>query len=407
MNFYKPTLENKILFLLLGSLYGALLLMAFASLTIYENHLKDEYQSNLTVVSNTINNMTAEEVREKSFKVCNNSSKKMCKLCTLDNEFVSVNIRYFKTKENIPKEKYSRLLPLKDGSFVQLSIEEGYIETQLSNMKNILLYVFFGVSLIFTFIMIFLYRKLFYPLKCLVRFCHDMTEEKEIIQCPSNSYEIQELRSAILNLLKRNKSLYEKKSDMFKEIAHELKSPIAIMQARLSLLMNNDLTKEEYINETNMDIEDIKRLIYELLFLEEIELDMQNTLKTDISMSGICDIMQKKFQPLLKLNDINIDADWSKDFTIYSFEHSILKVMQAIYENIAIHAKKGSTITMKVDISRKTMHITNLYHQDKDKYFHSTNIGTKIIQRLSDKLNFTVTTEHNNTSYMTAITFHS
>ena len=381
--------------------------MAFASLSVYKNHLKEEYKSNLTIVSNTIQNMTAEEIRAKSFNICNNSSKKICTLCTLNNEFASVTIRYFKTREHIPKEKYSRLLSLKDGSFVQLSLKEGYIETQLDSMKNIFLYVFIGVSLIFTFIMIFLYKKLFYPLKCLVRFCHDLTEEKETIACSSNSYEIQELRSAILNLLKRNKSLYEKKSDMFKEIAHELKSPIAIMQARLSLLTNKDLTKEEYIHETSNDIEDIKRLIYELLFLEEIELDIQNTLKTNISMRGICDSMQKKFQPLLKLNDIKIDADWSKDFTIYSHEHSILKVMQAIYENTAIYAKKGSTITTKVDVSSKTMHIKNLYHNNDDKYFYSTNIGTKIIQRLSNKLNFTVTTEHDNTSYMTMITFHS
>jgi signal transduction histidine kinase len=197
---------------------------------------------------------------------------------------------------------------------------------------------------------------------------------------------------------------------MFKEIAHELKSPIAIMQARLSLLMEDNLEKDtlpKYIDETNEDIEDIKRLIYELLFLEEIELDMQNTLKSHISMKGICEIMQNKFQPLLKLNNIQINADWSQDFSIYSFEHSILKVMQAIYENIAVHAKKDSIITMKVNVDKKSMTITNLYQENEDGHFHSTNIGTKIIQRLSSKLNFSVETTRNKAKYITIITFHS
>jgi signal transduction histidine kinase len=255
-----------------------------------------------------------------------------------------------------------------------------------------------------------LHKRLFSPLKCLVTCCHELEKGKKTTpQCPSDSYEIQELREAILNLLKKNQSLYEKKHDMFKEITHQLKSPIAIMQARLSTLTeeasHESLT--DYVKETNMDIESIKELIHELLFLEEVKLDIQNTYKSTISMKSVFQEMQQKFQPLLELNQITIDADWKEDFTIYSFKQPILQVIQAMYENVSVHTKKGTTIEMRIDAAKKTLIISNIPKEKEDNLFKSTNIGTKIIKRLSDELDFSVITEHHKDQYITMITFHS
>ena len=384
--------------------------MVVISLTIYKSNLQDQYKENINFLSTSLQEIEPDKNNGKIFEKCQMTENNMCTLCKVNKQFAAINIQYFENKKEIPASLSAHVIQLKDKSYLALSIDKEYFSAQLEKIREILLSVLLIIAVIFTIIMLILNKKIFYPLKCLVSFCHNMTEAKDAIHCPSKSYEIEELRIAILGLLERNKALYENKSNLFKEIAHELKSPIAIMQARLSLLMEDNLSKDTlptYIDETNADIEDIKRLIYELLFLEEIELDMQNTKKSDISMKGICEIMQNKFQPLLKLNDIQIDADWSQDFSIYSFEHSILKVMQAIYENIAVHAQKGSIITMKVNVEKKSMTITNLYQENEDGHFHSTNIGTKIIQRLSNKLNFTVETTHNDTNYITIITFHS
>ncbi len=384
--------------------------MVVISLTVYKSNLQKQYEENINFLSTSLQEIEPEKDNGKIFEKCQMTEKNMCTLCKVNKQFAAINIQYFETKKEIPASLSAHVIQLKDKSYLALSIDKKYFSAQLEKIREILLSVLLIIAVIFTIIMLLLNKKIFYPLKCLVSFCHNMTEAKDAIHCPSRSYEIEELRIAILGLLERNKALYENKSNLFKEIAHELKSPISIMQARLSLLMEDNLSKDTlptYIDETNADIEDIKRLIYELLFLEEIELDMQNTKKSDISMKGICEIMQNKFQPLLKLNDIQINADWSQDFSIYSFEHSILKVMQAIYENIAVHAQKGSIITMKVNVDKKSMTITNLYQENEDGHFHSTNIGTKIIQRLSNKLNFTVETTHNDTNYITIITFHS
>ena len=385
-------------------------MMIVISLTLYKSNLKTQYEDNMRYLTMSFKEINPIESNQKVFAKCKISNENSCSLCKLNKQFSAIHIKFYASRNEIPKN-IKNIIKLKNNAYLSLSIDEEYFSMQLKKIRTILIYVFLAISIVFTFIMLYLNRKLFYPLKCLVAFCHNMAEEKNTIECPSNSYEIEELRHAILGLLSQNKILYEKKAHMFKEIAHELKSPIAIMQARLSLLMNNEVSKKSfnsYIDDTNRDIEDIKHLIYEILFLEGIDLDIQNKHKKHISMAKICNTIQKKFQPLLKLNNVVIKVDWSRDFNIYSYENSILKVIQALYENAVIHAQKNSTIFIKLDVISKSIQISNFYNKDKNKHhFTSTNIGTKIIQRLSKKLNFNVETKSNQTVYMTTITFYS
>jgi len=409
LNYKNLSLENRTLLLLLGSLYIALVLMIVISLTIYESNLNKQYEENMNYLAMSFKEINPNESQHKVFSKCKISNDNTCSLCKINKQFTAINIHFYASKNEIPK-KIKNIIKLKNNSFLALSIDEAYFSMQVTKLRTILLYVFLLISIFFTFIILYLNRKLFYPLKCLVSFCHNISEEKNIITCPSDSYEIEELRHAIVSLLSQNKVLYEKKENMFKEIAHEIKSPIAIMQARLSLLMGEEISKQtfdRYIDETNNDIEDIKRLIYEILFLEEIELDIQNTQKKALSIRKICNTMQEKFQPLLQLNNIHIHTQGDEDFSIYSFEHSILKVMQAIYENIAMHAEKNSIISIQIDSTSKSIRFLNFYTQNEEKHFTSTNIGTKIIQRLAERLQFRVHTDSNEESYTTTMIFYS
>ncbi len=409
MNYRKISLENRTLMLLLGSLYLALILMILISLSIYQSNLLKQYEENINFLAMSFQEMNLEQQYQQKFSKCKMDDDKICSLCKINKQFAAININFYTKQEHIPPELQENVITLKDNSFLTLSIDATYFSQQLEKIRSILLYVFLFLSVIFTFIILYLNKKLFYPLKCLVSFCHAIREGEKTIICPANSYEIQELQDAIVSLLEKNKQLYNKKAHMFKEIAHELKSPIAIMQARLSLLMGEEISNkkfQKYIDETTHDIEDIKKLIYEILFIEEIEINMHNTHKKEISMKQICQSMQQKFEPLLELNDIKINVDWSQDFTIYSYEDSILKVMQAIYENISMHAQKHTTINIDIDTEKKQISIHNAYLKDQQTHFISTKIGTQIIQRLTSKLHFDIETEQTAQTYTTRITFH-
>ncbi|QSZ40664.1 hypothetical protein GJV85_00525 [Sulfurimonas aquatica] len=415
MKFDNVSLEYRTLILLLGSLYAALILMIFISLSMHEKSLDEEYGRSLEFVFDSIKKVQKTQFNPEFLSKCNENCDGVgnpeCILCEYNHRFTSLDLEYFAPNKPLPKKTVSRIISLDDGSSVVLSVSEEYINEKMTHFRNMLLIIFITISTIFTVIAIILNKKLFYALKCLVDLCNDTTEQSDTVSyCPC-SYEIKDLRDAITKLLIKNQSLFEKKSDMFKEIAHELKSPIAIMQARLSLLSVDDTPSnvEKYINETDEDIEDVKNIIYELLFLEEIEMEIQNTHKSDISMRTECKLMQGKFGPILELNHVEVNAPWNEDFHIYTFKHSIRKVLQAVYENVFIHTQKGSTINVEVDAKNKTMLITNEAKSlaDRESAFKSTKIGTKIIKRLSEKLDFTFSTELKNNIYTTTITFHS
>lgn len=415
MKFNNVSLEYRTLILLLGSLYVSLILMIFISISVHEKSLNEEYTRSLEIVFSTLQKVEPEQLKSEFLSqcddICKNSCDTGCTLCDYNDKFSSLNLEYFAPDIKLPHKTISKAITLDDGGSIVLSVSEEYIKEKTSEVRNMLFIVFIVVSIIFTAIAIFLNKKLFYALKCLVDLCNDTVEQSDTVSyCPC-SYEIKDLRDAITNLLIKNQSLFEKKSDMFKEIAHELKSPIAIMQARLSLLSidNSASNVDKYIQDSDEDIEDVKSIIYELLFLEEIEMEIQNTYKSDISMKEECELMQGKFGPILQLNEVAVHAPWENDFKIHSYKHTMRKVMQVIYENVFIHTKSNSAISVEVDAPNKTMIIINeaKSNEEREHAFKSTKIGTKILQRLSEKLDFTFEANLQGNIYTTKIIFHS
>ena len=223
-----------------------------------------------------------------------------------------------------------------------------------------LLSVFGSVLLLFILIFAYFLNRLFLPLRCLVRFCKDLSGEKESMPLCAGSAEVTNLKKAVVGLLESNQT----KQDIFKEAAHEIKSPLAILKARLSLFkQNDDCEKAAFIRESEDDIRTISNKLRELLFLKEIEWDMQK---------------RKESVP-----------------------------MQALFENIFMHTKNNTTITNHVDSKNRRLHIVNEMGSKSDETLFSSYIGSKMIARLAEKLDYTYTVKEQEGLFYTTIAFNA
>ena len=143
----------------------------------------------------------------------------------------------FKYSSKKPKQlkDLSIVKSLPDNRFLVISSPSDYIYKEVSMLLWRL-----AVALILTLGLIIgafyiLLQKLFHPLKCLVEYCNNSTASKGLFDKCSDSYEINALKEAIFELEQRNQLLCKEKQDIFKEAAHEIKTPIAILKARVSL----------------------------------------------------------------------------------------------------------------------------------------------------------------------------
>lgn len=248
-------------------------------------------------------------------------------------------------------------------------------------------------------------KRQFNSLHCLVDFCNSHQEDKNSTPVCNGTYEVKSLRNAILSLIQTNENLCEQRQELFKEAAHELKSPIAVLKARLSLFEKDDsIDKKEFVLESQGDIARIISKLKELLFLKSIEWDMQLPLE-DVNMEDNCKMMQDTFEPILRKKSVGVDSQWEESFVIHTYKDAMQKVLQAVFENIFIHTKENSTIYVKAKPNE--IAITNEIGSEKDIPLFSSYIGMKMIERLSDKLAYEYKTSSDEKYFYTRLIFHS
>lgn len=290
-----------------------------------------------------------------------------------------------------------------NGYLVVHSSNESINEKIKSLVAQIAGVLLVGLVLILGFFYL-LINKLLHPLECLVKYCNSAAGQTDILPKCNGSYEVNSLKEAILELQNNNKTLCLEKQNIFKEAAHEIKAPIAILKARLALYDKDELDKNEFVKESAKDISTISNKLRELIFLKAIEWDIKQA-KEYVQMQNQCDMMQQLFRPILEKKQIEMFSNLQKDFTLYIHKEAIGRVMQAVFENIFMHTKNGTTITTYVDSEKHQLRIVNEIGQESDEILFSSHIGSKLIERLAEQLEYEYSIEEKEGFFYTTITF--
>ena len=307
----------------------------------------------------------------------------------------------------VDHNKMNIIKPLTKDLVIVVSSEPGVIDQKLLAFVTKLLAISFISWLLINAMFDLVLRRLFRPLECLVDFCKERSTQKSAVSLCSGSQEVENLKEAIVELQEANETMCEQKQDIFREAAHELKSPIAILKARLALFKQSEaVDKALFIAESEADIKTISNKLRELLFLKEIEWDM-NKQKEQVSMQEQCMMMQQDFRPILEKKGLDMVSNWDEDFSLYVNKEAMQKVMQAIFENIFMHTKNNSTIKNYVDTDQHRLHIVNDLGEKSDETLFSSYIGSKMIARLADKLDYVYEVEEKDGKFCTTIVFHS
>jgi signal transduction histidine kinase len=307
----------------------------------------------------------------------------------------------------LPREDSNRL-----GHYEKISEHEYlYLSCSLSLMdKEVLLFslrtlaLFLLIFVVLVGVFVFYVKRQFRWLYCLIDFCNAYKKEGNgLLRC-NGTYESQTLHQAIFSLIHVKENLCHQKEALFKEAAHELKSPIAVLKARLSLFeQDEDMDKQEFVVQSQEDIARIISKLKELLFLKSIEWDMQLGLE-DVNMEDNCKMMQEAFGPILMKKSVQVESSWEESFVIHTHKDAMQKVLQAVFENIFMHTKSYSTIY--VTAKPNEIFIKNEIGGKNDTLF-SSYIGTKMIERLSEKLAYEYKTSSDEKYFYTRLIFHS
>lgn len=197
------------------------------------------------------------------------------------------------------------------------------------------------------------------------------------------STEIKEVSTSFDGLVRRLEGYRRKEAELFKEAAHELKTPLALMRSRLDVYENSDnYDKQKFIVDLGHDIERLTSELKNVLFLESS--DFEEAIKIDII--SICHILEKKMEILIKRKQLTLELS-EETFSVMMPEKLLIKVVSALLENAITYAQENTTIEIRCIPSLQTLSIRNTISQEK--YLFSSKIGEKMLKRLSAELGFT------------------
>lgn len=237
--------------------------------------------------------------------------------------------------------------------------------------------------IIILFITIFALDFYMKPLEVLAVKTREWKRESAFDLVPDDaSSEIKEVSTAFAGLVKRLEAYRLKEGELFKEAAHELKTPLALMRSRLDVYeTSNNYTKHQFIIDLGHDIERLTRELKNVLFLESSDFEEAST----IDIIQMVKILETKMEILIQRKGLRLELS-KETFSIAASEKLLFKVLSALLENAITYAKEESTVEVGCIPSEKTLWIGNQI--GNEKYLFSSKIGEKILKRLSHEIGF-------------------
>lgn len=258
------------------------------------------------------------------------------------------------------------------------------IDTAMDKYAQKLLSRYLISLLAILLISIFLLNYYMKSLAALAKKTHDwQTGDPFDFSLTNAGSEIKEVSIAFESLIRKIEGFRRKEGELFKEAAHELKTPLALMRSRLDVYETaQGYDKNKFIVDLGHDIERLTTELKNVLFLESSDYEDPVSLSMNTTLRNIVqkvDILAKRRKLILQLP--------AQNFTLAAPEKLLTKVLTALIENAMTYATENSQIDIEINQNKRSITIAN--NAGDEKYLFSSKIGHKMLKRLSEELNYT------------------
>ena len=257
---------------------------------------------------------------------------------------------YIVTQKSKDQSKTFLIIKLYESSYLSLEkdttlqahiVEEIFIDIIIVNVSAILLVLFYAL---------FLSRMLLIPIKIL---SHKLTnlDEKFLheIDIKSLPDEFLPLGQSINRLISRIQTFVLYQKELFVGVAHELKTPLAVMKTKNEVTLLKPRESEKYIEalkSNNEAINGMNAMISSVLEIGRQEgAQFEEPVNTDVI--GFLKKLAKNYEILAKNDEKNIKLDLKPEILNLKIQTSLLThIVQNFVQNAIKFSPKNSTITI-------------------------------------------------------------
>ena len=175
----------------------------------------------------------------------------------------------------------------------------------------------------------------------------------------NNKNEITRLNTA----LEYAKTAEQNRRQMTSNIAHELKTPLAVIHSYAEGLKEHIAAdkRDKYIDVILSEAERTDSMVLEMLDLSRLEAGKVKLSRDDFSLIALTRSIFEKLEMAAQAKDLQIDFNFPDDFTITADESRIAQVVENFATNAIKYAPTGGhiSVTIQTDHSSTSFHIEN------------------------------------------------
>lgn len=297
--------------------------------------------------------------------------------------------------------KVTVISKISNEKYFLMSSDTTNIDRYIKRLTATLYLLFFGAFGLLSLLFYLILRRLLEPMEQLARACAviDVNGEPTYFPLESESVEIERLRFALQSLMDRITYLRNKEHQMFKETAHQFKTPMAVLKARLDrYALDPSADKKIFIQQANRDLEKLLKHLKELLIVHENQFPHDEP-RVILDIQPIISELCSYAAPLLSRKSIRVDFKTEETFSFQSHPKFFRQLILTILENCVNHAPEDSTVSIFIDPQQQKILFENLLVEDTQPVLFNSHLGLNIIRELSAALDIKVSVEKSSTHF--------
>lgn len=221
--------------------------------------------------------------------------------------------------------------------------------------------VILGVALLITLMVFVIYhRRRERKIEELIQYLMKVQDHMELPAFTSmNEGSLGILQSEIYKLVVQLKEQYngEQKQkeymvDMLSDISHQIKTPMTAISLMTDLLAAPELSDEkrlDYVEKINQQTNRITWLVRNLLTLSQLEADMLELKKEEISLKDMLDAIMDTFEIMAEVKDVELSLECPKEVVITCDRQWTREAISNIVKNCIEHTKEGGSVQIAVE----------------------------------------------------------
>lgn len=148
-------------------------------------------------------------------------------------------------------------------------------------------------------------------------------------------------------IVKPVEETFEKQKQFISDASHELKTPLAVIEANADVL-ENEIKKNKWIDYIQNEVDSMNKLINELLLLAKIEnIDNLKEYK-QLNVSKEVEIILSMFESMAYEKQVSIKSNIVKNITMKGNKEDIEHIVSTLIDNAIKHTKPSKKVILEL-----------------------------------------------------------